>query len=184
MRPALICLFTSTALWACGDGDPAQRLSDEDRLFIERVVALQQAGDWAALNDLVGLTPLGCSFGDRSMSLVPPCHEGETEGQLVEAFAYTGCGGAAWRSGDRTVFIDGGDGSSVTSDARFFGAVAQSIGAPLLDAQYYIVFERVGLDPGSGFWFAVRDRRIVAQTTSCGGISGYFGGEPEFLLGP
>jgi hypothetical protein len=180
MLAAILALTLSLA--ACGRDEEAARLSDEDRAFVERVVELQQAGDWEALEALVGLTPRACTFGERAMSWNPPCRVGENEGDLVESFAYAGCRGGAHRPGDLgRPFIVGGQGSRLTADARFFGVIAHD---DFSESDYHIAFASASGDTDDGFYFGIRDSRIIAQMSTCGGLANTFGPDPAFLLTP
>jgi hypothetical protein len=166
----------------CGGEGESESLSADDRAFVQEVISLQQAGDWDGLEELVGFTKRACTFGERGMSFNPPCHEDEREGDLVDAFLYAGCGAGAHRPGDRTRFITGGEGSSLTANARFFGVVRyESYGD---DADYHVAFEYVAGDPDAGFWFGVRDRRIIAQRKTCGSLANAFGPDATFLMRP
>lgn len=162
--------------------DNAPSFAPEDRAFVGEVVRLQQGGDWAALNALVGFTRQPCTFGEQIMTLQPPCHEGQREGDLVDAFLSTACGGGAGRPGEYEAFIVGGARSRITSAARFYGVIARAHYA--LDAEYDIVFEGSVSSPDLGFSFSVVGRRIVAVYGSCGGLSSLLGPLPVQLVMP
>lgn len=144
----------------------------EDQQFIERVVSLQRAGDWAGLEALVGFIQQPCVVDSPAGMFAPPaCRPGEQGGTAVDVFFYAACGGAFWRSGDRDAFIDRPEGGVVTSDARFYG-IFPVIGS-LRREDYHIVFTyaRSSRTPiETGFWFAVKNQRIVGQLHTCGGL--------------
>ncbi len=177
-----IALSCAAPLIACADEDGSAVLTDEDRAFVEQVVALQRAGDWDGLEALVGFTEQPC-HPDAPDDPSPPCRDGEAEGTPVDAFFHGFCHSAFVRPAPDERLIR--ENAGITTRGADFYGVLRGRTATWLGADYEVVFvyeDTSGRGVVDGYWYTVREHRIVAESRSCGSLAGSIGSDPEFLL--
>jgi hypothetical protein len=215
MRAPLLTLLAAALLAACGTtGDrpsvapplkatspspttPVAGLGPEDRSFVDRVVALATAEDWAGIEELTAYTPVACIAEPSALEApAPRCNPGEPVGTVAEGFRVGVCAGGYIRRDAGMTLIDPSGG--IDNDFSFRGIVRAPAAGDDIGTQYYIVFAYAEREiptgdggttvvTGDGFFYAVRDGRIVGSFRSCGSLDNSLGRDgrtPEYELDP
>ena len=181
-RAALgFALLAGVLLGACSDGGGD---SPADHPEIERVVSAAEAGDVAALVDLVAYEQIGCVETQEGIGAPPLCEGGEAAGDLVDVLPAAQCEGHYLRPAQVRPSFE----AFVNGTVEFYAAYRLAEGN-FPPGEAAVVFERLpeqGPQPRGGAIY-LRGERISGIDHGCSGDAGQlveFFGWDEAIIAP
>lgn len=133
-------------------GDPA----------LDHLIGATLVGDRDALVADIGYTKLGC-VRPQQLGTPPGCLESEADGTLVDSFLIAGCDGAYQRPDFAEQLV-----RNVPLTARLLAVGSPSPQTDGDGTQYVLLFAYDESADSTGFWWAVRDGKIIGYHQPCG----------------